>query len=320
MATHPSRLAVEGGQNPAYRPAEPDPTCPSLVPSRLTLDNRLVSQSSTPRSEIQNPRARPGIPARTLRLPERLQVAGVAPGADPLSAWKRLFALEGKRATTIDIYALAAWPRGLEPHELPSDERLTLARSVLQLVWPGFSVTENSQRSGDPIRIVEYEPEWPARFERWGEILAVKLDTAALRIEHVGSTSVPGLPAKPIVDIQVSVADLAAEELYVPQIESAGVQLRSRDHFHRYFRPFPGQPRDVHVHVCEVGSQWEHDHLLFRDYLRANRAASRDYARVKRAAAALWHDDGLAYTDAKSEIILDTLEAAEVWSAAGRPG
>jgi hypothetical protein len=59
---------------------------------------------------------------------------------------------------------------------------------------------------------------------------------------------------------------------------------------------------------------------LFRDYLRANRAASRDYAQVKRAAAALWHDDGLAYTDAKSEIILDTLEAAEAWSAAGRPG
>ena len=75
-----------------------------------------------------------------------------------------------------------------------------------------------------------------------------------MRIEHVGSTSVPGLPAKPIVDVQISVDDEDDESRYVPQLEEAGIQLRSRDSLHRYFRPFPDRPRDVHVHVCAAGS------------------------------------------------------------------
>ncbi len=78
-----------------------------------------------------------------------------------------------------------------------------------------------------------------------------------MRIEHVGSTSVPGPAAKPIVDVQVSAADLDDEAAYVPPIEAVGLQLRSRDELHRYFRPFRGAPRDIHVHVCHVGSALE---------------------------------------------------------------
>jgi GrpB-like predicted nucleotidyltransferase (UPF0157 family) len=87
------------------------------------------------------------------------------------------------------------------------------------------------------------------RYQEWRDRLAGQLSGTALRIEHVGSTAVPGLPAKPTVDIQVSVADLDDESRYVPQIEQAGVQLRSRDALHRFLRPFTGQPRKVHVHV-----------------------------------------------------------------------
>jgi GrpB-like predicted nucleotidyltransferase (UPF0157 family) len=85
---------------------------------------------------------------------------------------------------------------------------------------------------------------------------------------------------------------------------------------HRFFRPFAGQPRDVHVHVCQAGSDWEREHLLFRDYLR-NHADARDaYARVKDEAAQVWSDDRIACTEAKTGVILELLVAAESWARA----
>ena len=177
-------------------------------------------------------------------------------------------------------------------------------------VWPGWTVTEGSDRIGDVITVVEYDDAWPARFAHWRQRLRSALGDTAVRIDHVGSTSVPGLAAKPIIDVQVSVADLADEAAYVAPIETAGVQLRSRDEWHRYFRPFPGVPRDVHVHVCRAGSSWEQEHLVFRDYLRAHAEARDAYSSAKRAAAARWSDDGFAYTDAKTEIILRILANA----------
>jgi GrpB-like predicted nucleotidyltransferase (UPF0157 family) len=77
------------------------------------------------------------------------------------------------------------------------------------------------------------------------------------------------------------------EGTYVPPCQAAGLQLRSRDREHRYFRPSPDRPRDVHVHVCTAGRRWERVHLLFRDYLRANPPACDAYAAMKREAAAL---------------------------------
>jgi GrpB-like predicted nucleotidyltransferase (UPF0157 family) len=148
-------------------------------------------------------------------------------------------------------------------------------------------------------------------------LIAGALEGAALRIDHIGSTAVPGLAAKPIVDVQVSVPDMSAEEMYVPALERLGVQLRSRDDLHRFFRPFAGRPRDAHIHACPAGSEWERRHLLFRDYLRANRAACEVYAEAKREASQVWMDDGWAYTDAKSEVILNIMEGAELWAKGG---
>jgi GrpB-like predicted nucleotidyltransferase (UPF0157 family) len=162
--------------------------------------------------------------------------------------------------------------------------------------------------------VVAYDPAWPGRFLRWCDRLAGQLADTALRIEHVGSTAVPGLPAKPTIDVQVSVADLEDEPRYVAPIQQVGVQLRSRDDQHRFFRPFAGQPREVHVHVCQAGSAWEREHLLFRDYLRSHPAARDAYAKVKWEAAAVWADDRIAYTEAKTGVILDLLDAAQVWA------
>ena len=247
-------------------------------------------------------------------LADRLAAAGVGDSAEPWDAWQQLRAVEGNRSTVIDLYELVAAPQGLAAHELPAATRLSLAQQAMAQTWPGFAVTEGSERPRMPLVVVDYDPGWPQTYERWQQRASAALGRAAIRIEHVGSTSVPGLAAKPIVDIQVSVADLGGEPRYVPPLQAIGLVLRSRDELHRYLRPPAGQPYEVHVHVCAAGGQWEHDHLLFRDYLRAHPAACLRYAEAKRAAARRWSDDGWAYTDAKTGVILDVLKQAEDWA------
>ncbi len=89
-----------------------------------------------------------------------------------------------------------------------------------------------------------------------------------------------------MIDIQVSVPDQSDEDAYVPALRRLGMKLRSRDRDRRYLRPAAGSPRAVQFHVCDVGSQWERDHLLFRDYLRSMPAARDTYDRAKREVAA----------------------------------
>jgi GrpB-like predicted nucleotidyltransferase (UPF0157 family) len=236
---------------------------------------------------------------------------------DPFTVWQERREREGPRVTLIQLYALVAGPRGLEPHELPLAERRELASRATPLMWPGFEYNERSERrEPQPIEIVAYDQGWPERFETWQRKLAGLLGPVARRIEHVGSTSVPGLAAKPVVDIQVSVADLADEDRYVPPCEAAGLQFRLRDDEHRYFQPPPARPRDVHVHVCQQGGEWERVHLLFRDYLRSSTAARETYAAAKREAARVWGNDRPAYTEAKSDVILGIIEQADAWAAA----
>ncbi len=240
----------------------------------------------------------------------------MAPG-DPFTIWQEMREREGPSVSLIRLFALVAEPRGLKPQDLPLAERKELAARATPLLWPGFENNERSQpRQVEPIEVVPYDPGWPERFAAWRGRLASLLGPAARRIEHVGSTSVPGLAAKPVVDIQVSVAALGDEDGYVPACEAAGLQFRFRDDEHRYFQPPPGRPRDVHVHVCQRGSRWERIHLLFRDYLRSSGDAREAYATAKREAARIWIDQRAAYTEAKSDVILGILDRAEAWAAA----
>jgi GrpB-like predicted nucleotidyltransferase (UPF0157 family) len=249
-------------------------------------------------------------------LADRLAAAGVTELADPMQAWLQLRAAEGNRATIIDLYELAGMPRGLAADELPAAERHSLAGQAVPHILPGFSTTAGSERPPVALVVADYDPAWPLTYARWRRLIGGALGAAALGVDHVGSTSVPGLAAKPIVDIQVSVAELADEARYLRQLEQVGLVLRSRDELHRYFRPPASQPREVHVHVCAAGGQWQRDHLLFRDYLRADPAACGRYAEAKRANARRWSDDGWAYTEAKTGVVLDILEQAEAWAAA----
>jgi len=255
---------------------------------------------------------------RVTDLKQRLAAAGVEADSDPLAAWDALRKAEGERATIIDLYELVASPRGLVAHELPLAERRSLWAAVMPALRPGFQQTVGSDRADDPPAVVPYDESWPSCYAGWEARLSAQLGDVAQRVEHVGSTSVPGLAAKPVIDIQVSTADLAAEHLYSAPLERAGVQLRYRDDQHRYFRPFAGRPWDVHVHVCAVGSRWERRHLLFRDYLRATTEARAAYAEVKFVASLLWRGDRMGYNAAKTRVILDIMEKAETWAAHNR--
>ena len=255
-------------------------------------------------------------------LAARLAAAGVDPAApgDPKGAWRRLFAAFGPRATLIDRYALEAASRGVAVEELPAEVRREMAREVFTTRDPQFELHGDS--GGDPVEVVPYDPAWPAAFDAWRERLAAALGEAACRIEHVGSTAVPGLAAKPVIDVQVSVPDVADEAAYRPALEALGLPLRSRESGHRYSRPPQGRPRVVQVHVCAAGSPWERAHLLFRDYLRTHLEAREAYAAVKASVAGQYREDRIAYNEAKAGFILDALEAAERWAAAAawRPG
>jgi GrpB-like predicted nucleotidyltransferase (UPF0157 family) len=161
------------------------------------------------------------------------------------------------------------------------------------------------------IRIVAHDPAWAERFALERKRIVAALDGLARRVDHVGSTSVPGLAAKPIVDIDVSVPDVESEQDYLPQLEAAGYVLRVRERGHRLVRT---PERDVHVHICDAGSDWEHRHLLFRDWLRRNAGDRAAYEDLKRELAQRDWTDMNAYADAKGPLITEITERAEVWA------
>jgi GrpB-like predicted nucleotidyltransferase (UPF0157 family) len=151
--------------------------------------------------------------------------------------------------------------------------------------------------------------EW--RVIRSSDILvAGALGRAALRIEHIGSTSVPGLAAKPIIDILVVVADSADEAAYLPQLEAAGYALRVREPDWNEHRMFRTPERDVHVHIYSAGCPEIERNLTFRDRLRRNSDDRKRYHEMKRELAANDWFDMNAYAQAKTEVIESILAAA----------
>jgi GrpB-like predicted nucleotidyltransferase (UPF0157 family) len=250
-------------------------------------------------------------------LAVRLREVGLDPAnfGDPSSAWSRLHDRFGVRATLLDRYALEAVSRGVTVEELDAKLRDRLAREVLATHLPGFEVVRGSDRlQRDPVEVVAYDAAWPARFAAWRDRLAGALGATAVRIDHVGSTAVPELAAKPVIDVQVGVPDVEDEAAFVPAIERIGVALRSREIGHRYFRPAGDRPRDVQIHVCPAGSDWERRHLLFRDFLRADAPTRDAYSVLKVELARRYRDDRIAYNEAKTSFILDAMERAERWA------
>lgn len=161
-----------------------------------------------------------------------------------------------------------------------------------------------------PIEIRDYDPDWPLSYEREEARIRSVLGDRVVRIEHAGSTSVPGLPAKPIVDIALEVPDSADEPAYVPELEAAGYVLRIREPDWFEHRLFKGPDTNVNLHVFTAGSAEVDRMLAFRDWLRTNAADRELYAAAKRELAA--HDWKYLqqYADAKTAVVRDILSRA----------
>ena len=160
------------------------------------------------------------------------------------------------------------------------------------------------------IVLVEYDPAWPARFEALAAAVRPALGRTLLRIEHVGSTSVPGLTAKPIIDMMAVVTDSADEARYVPQLVAIGYALRVREPDRLEHRMLRTAARDVHLHVYSAGSPEIERTVLFRDQLRRSPSDRARYEKVKRQLAVRDWSDMNAYADAKTEIVESIIAAA----------
>ena len=155
-------------------------------------------------------------------------------------------------------------------------------------------------REAREIVMVDHDPRWAARYQRERERIVSAIGERALRIDHIGSTSVPHLAAKPIIDIDLSVADVEDEAAYVPDLVAAGYVLRVREPQHRMLRT---PELDVHLHVCDLGGEWERRHRIFRDWLRNHPDDRRLYEDVKRSLADRTWSDMNDYADAKTEVV-----------------
>ncbi|HEX4817240.1 MAG TPA: GrpB family protein [Nonomuraea sp.] len=159
------------------------------------------------------------------------------------------------------------------------------------------------------VTIVDYDPGWPVRFERRVAELRGILGDRARLIEHVGSTSVPGLAAKPIVDIVVGIDDPDDEAAYLPDLEAAGYELRVREPGHRCLRA--GEPDEpVNLHCYPPDHAEVRKYLVFRDRLRASESDRDLYAATKRDLARREWRDVNYYADAKGPVIREILARA----------
>lgn len=184
-------------------------------------------------------------------------------------------------------------------------------------------LNEGSERHADapPVRVVPYDPRWPAMFEEDRRRILDACGGQVAAVEHVGSTSVPGLGAKPIIDVMAGLRSLDDAPLCVTPLHRLGYVYVPRHEVimpeRRYFRRGSPGAGTHHLHMVELGSDFWVEHLLFRDYLRAHPGAAGAYEALKRKLAAAHGPDRGAYTEAKTDFIRSTVEKARAERSEG---
>lgn len=184
-----------------------------------------------------------------------------------------------------------------------------LTKQTTEAELAAYTVGELEQHD-DAILLVDYDASWPALFEREAQRIREALAEQVLRLEHVGSTSVPGLSAKPRIDALLVVHDSSDEPAYVPALESAGYVLRIRDprwHEHRLLR---GPDTELNLHVFSKGCVEIERMVQFRDWLRARPEDRKLYERTKRELAARTWKYVQGYADAKTDVVEQILRRA----------
>ncbi len=161
-----------------------------------------------------------------------------------------------------------------------------------------------------PITLVPYDPSWPEQYDREAAKIRAALENGIVDLQHIGSTAVPGLFAKPIIDIQLLMEDSSDESSYVDALVAAGYTLRHREPEWEEHRVFKGADPDVNLHVFSRGSRQAERHLRFRDRLRASDDDRDRYAETKLELARQSWQYVQNYADAKNEVVDDILAAS----------
>ena len=168
---------------------------------------------------------------------------------------------------------------------------------------------------GGPIVIAEYNSAWPMMFEQEREAVWRALGTLVLEVEHIGSTAIPGLPAKPIIDLLVGIRSLeeARSHAVKPLVQLGYVYIPEYEPWlpdELFFRKGVPGPWTHHVHVMEPGNPRWQDHLRFRDYLRTHPTTAAAYSDLKKSLAHQFGEDIGAYRDAKDDFVREVLTRA----------
>ncbi len=163
------------------------------------------------------------------------------------------------------------------------------------------------------VKLNKYNPKWPQLFQQEKRLLQKTLGDKIIAIEHIGSTAVPGLPAKPLIDINIAVASLSdtAIKKFITPLQSLGYTYMHRFPGRRFFAKGPESKRTHHLNLVKANSQtgW-HNHLLFRDYLRSHKSARDEYATLKIRLAKQFPTDRASYTQGKEKIIQKIIRQA----------
>lgn len=164
------------------------------------------------------------------------------------------------------------------------------------------------------VKLVPHDPEWARLFEKERDILLEIFGDKILAIEHVGSTSIPGLPAKPIIDIFAAVASLDNIDTFIQKLPTLGYEYIPERRFsdRQFFPKGPAECRTHHLSLVEITSEtgWK-NHLLFRDYLRKTADAREEYAILKRRLAEMYADNRGEYTEHKSSFVMKIIQKAK---------
>ena len=204
----------------------------------------------------------------------------------------------------------AAAVLGWRPKRSTLDQMISSAWDWQRAEWLRNAWVEAPPKHAGPIALVEYDRAWPGLFEREAARLRTVLGATVVSVDHVGSTSVPGLAAKPIIDIVLVVADSADEGAYAPDLEAAGYRLVIREpdwHAHRLFK---GPDTNINLHVFSAGSSETGRMIGFRDHLRAHDDDRLLYETEKRRLASHEWEYVQHYADAKSKIVETILARA----------
>jgi GrpB-like predicted nucleotidyltransferase (UPF0157 family) len=192
------------------------------------------------------------------------------------------------------------------------EELVAAARTVIAALAAEPAARTRRRAADEPVTITPYQPDWPAAFEAERKLLAPVIGAYLVGgIHHVGSTAVPGLAAKPIIDILAGISDLGSARPCIELVAPLGYAYAPYlpDEMLWFCKPNPRR-RTHHLHLIPVGSARYRDELKFRDYLRAHPDSRDEYARLKQGLAARFSRDREGYTEAKTDFVRDILRRA----------